>query len=512
MFVRDENGKIIPKKGMKPKPLTFENQPLVTLTASKITRNEDVNTTNEIPKSISSLQKSRESISIQVDSHKISEPNEDKQFVDGDEAKRKFLESLHSNISVLETNGITPNKESTVAKVIDTVKPRPQELKPNPIVRKEIDDNGIDIVSLDEEITKHPKSYHFSTNSILPDAQSASINENIGIRVNETEPSKSISNVQQPKIPDFKCQLCPSKYANQNGLDTHMERIHNESEKYDKINNARLCNDDQPKDDNCYEYLCLFRNSSIPDEALIKEHINSLHFIPNANCFHCPYSSTIQADLIFHGQQRHYQRYSLFKLICLKCEFTSSEARKIIQHVQASHNGEGIIDPFPFRCSISACTFRSHCKKDFDYHVKHTHRNKSPILVEYKKDMKVATKDIALQTTTNDGNNEALSSQKKTKEVVTPGTMNKNNLLTCILCRINVKFEGVPATHYIRHLLKEHNVLFEPEFIVDKTLQTNSHVMKRNGNQNICINKSKHENELDDSHSSGSIVKSGNEK
>ena len=54
------------------------------------TRKEDVKTSNDIPKSMSSLQKSRESISMQVDSPKISESNEDDQFVDGDEAKRKF--------------------------------------------------------------------------------------------------------------------------------------------------------------------------------------------------------------------------------------------------------------------------------------------------------------------------------------------------------------------------------------------------------------------------------------
>ena len=130
--------KQLPKKAVKPKPLTFDTQS--TLTASKTTRNDDVKTSNDIPKSMSSLQKSRESISMQVDSPKISESNEDDQFVDGDEAKRKFLESLHSNISVLETNGITPSRESTLANVIDTVKPRPQQPKANPIVHKEIDD------------------------------------------------------------------------------------------------------------------------------------------------------------------------------------------------------------------------------------------------------------------------------------------------------------------------------------------------------------------------------------
>ena len=124
------------------------------------TRNEDVKTSNDIPKSMSSLQKSRESISMQVDSPKISESNEDDQFVDGDEAKRKF-NCEHCYFTSSSRIKFDRHKNSRHIMHIDTI-----EDSNRPLIRKEGEWTGLS-KEIKKEIVTNPHQIGFNEDNAI---------------------------------------------------------------------------------------------------------------------------------------------------------------------------------------------------------------------------------------------------------------------------------------------------------------------------------------------------------
>merc|ERR1712061_687849 len=83
------------------------------------------------------------------------------------------------------------------------------------------------------------------------------------------------------------------------------------------------------------------------------------------------------------------------------------------------------------------------------------------------------TKEVAIQTVASVSDQGAMNKNGVTGRKNKLRNFDDIDLIVCIFCRIGVKFQGLPATHYIKHLFKEHKVLYDPEFVVEKTLDNN---------------------------------------
>ena len=109
---------------------------------------------------MSSLQKSRESISMQVDSPKISESNEDDQFVDGDEAKRKF-NCEHCYFTSSSRIKFDRHKNSRHITNIDTI-----EDSNKPLITKEGQLTRLSL-TVKKEIVTNPHKIGFNEDNVM---------------------------------------------------------------------------------------------------------------------------------------------------------------------------------------------------------------------------------------------------------------------------------------------------------------------------------------------------------
>ena len=60
-----------------------------------------------------------------------------------------------------------------------------------------------------------------------------------------------------------------------------------------------------------------------------------------AICPHCPHVASSPADLQSHGQTEHYKHFSLSKLLCSKCDYTSKNVEVMQTHTSKAHGVEG---------------------------------------------------------------------------------------------------------------------------------------------------------------------------
>ena len=73
-----------------------------------------------------------------------------------------------------------------------------------------------------------------------------------------------------------------------------------------------------------------------------KKHVIVTHFKTfQAFCPHCPHVASSPADLQSHGQTEHYKHFSLSKLLCSKCDYTSKNVEVMQTHTSKAHGVEG---------------------------------------------------------------------------------------------------------------------------------------------------------------------------
>ena len=77
----------------------------------------------------------------------------------------------------------------------------------------------------DENNAKHPKSYHFSTNSILPDAQNIECGECGKMFSQKSDLTRHIKIIHS-KIKDFECLECDKRFCQNQDLAQHVNIVH----------------------------------------------------------------------------------------------------------------------------------------------------------------------------------------------------------------------------------------------------------------------------------------------
>lgn len=132
----------------------------------------------------------------------------------------------------------------------------------------------------------------------------------------------------------FKCFHCPEKFSSKDVLLKHFEKEHDQKASINSISIA-----DAKDKAQSYENLCMLCDKRTQSDEDIKKHIISTHFKTfQSICPHCPHVSSSPADLQAHGQQEHYKHFSLSKLLCAKCDYTSKNIEVMQTHTSKAHS------------------------------------------------------------------------------------------------------------------------------------------------------------------------------
>lgn len=131
----------------------------------------------------------------------------------------------------------------------------------------------------------------------------------------------------------FKCFHCPEKFSSKDILLKHFEKEHDQK--------ATPTSADSGDKAQCYNFLCMLCDNKTQSDEDIKKHVISTHFKTfQSICPHCPHVALSPADLTAHGQQEHYKHFSLSKLLCAKCDYTSKNVEVMQTHASKAHGAE----------------------------------------------------------------------------------------------------------------------------------------------------------------------------
>merc|ERR1712179_526004 len=133
----------------------------------------------------------------------------------------------------------------------------------------------------------------------------------------------------------FKCFHCPEKFSSKDILLKHFEKEHD-------MKGSTETNAGSKDKTQLYEFLCMLCDKRTQSDEDIKKHVISTHFKTfQSICPHCPHVASSPADLQSHGQQEHYKHFSLSKLLCAKCDYTSKNIEVMQTHTSKAHGPDG---------------------------------------------------------------------------------------------------------------------------------------------------------------------------